>query len=98
MSEKFLNKLLIFSLIIFIFSISFLIYTIYFKTKPLSGIKINFSGINEVISLENYNYQIEITNNSNKKLFNTNLKIQLSEGAILKIIYNKKKFLFLLEI
>ncbi len=92
MSEKFLNKLLIFSLVIFIFSISFLIYTIYFKTKPLSGIKINFSGINEVISLEDYNYQIEITNNSNKKLFNTNLKIQLSEGAYSKDNLQQKEF------
>jgi hypothetical protein len=83
MKERVLNKVLIFSFLIFVFAISFFIYFVYFRPNPASGLKINFLGPNEVLSLENYNYQIEVFNGSNKKLTDVTLKISLPEGAFL---------------
>jgi hypothetical protein len=83
MKEKILNKILIFSLFLFIFAISFFIYFVYFKPKQVVGLKINFSGPNEVLSLENYNYQVEVINGSNKKLTDVTFKISLPDGAFL---------------
>jgi len=83
MKEKVLNKVLIFSFFIFVFAIGFFIYFVYFRPTPAVGLKINFLGPNEVLSLENYNYQIEIVNGSNKKLTDVTLKISLPDGAFL---------------
>jgi hypothetical protein len=83
MKERVLNKVLIFSFLIFVFAISFFIYFVYFRPTPAIGLKINFLGPNEVLSLENYNYQIEVFNGSNKKLTDVTLKISLPEGAFL---------------
>jgi hypothetical protein len=83
MKERVLNKVLFFSFLIFVFAIGFFIYFVYFRPSPAVGLKINFLGPNEVLSLENYNYQIEVVNGSNKKLTNVTLKISLPEGAFL---------------
>jgi hypothetical protein len=81
MKERFLNRVLIFSFLIFIFTIGFFIYFVYLRPSPAVGLKINLLGPNEVLSLEDYNYQIEVINNSNKKLTDVTLKISLPDGA-----------------
>ncbi len=86
-----LNKILILSIFLFIFSSGFLIYSLFFKPTPVKGLKINLIGANEVNSLENYNYQVEIINNSNQRLTDTNLKISLSNGAFF-VDRNEKEF------
>jgi len=83
MKEKTLNKILIFSFIFFILTISFFIYLIYFRPTPATGITIKFLGPTDVLPFENYNYQVEIVNNSNKKITDIVLKTVLSEGAFL---------------
>ncbi|GIW67159.1 MAG: hypothetical protein KatS3mg096_027 [Candidatus Parcubacteria bacterium] len=83
MKEKFLNRILIFSFILFVLSIVFFVYFIYFRPTPASDLKIGLTGPNEVLSLENYDYKIEIVNGSNKKLTDVTLKISLSDGAFL---------------
>ncbi len=83
MKDRILNRVLIFSFFIFVFAIGFFIYFVYFRPSPAVGLKINFFGPNEVLSLENYNYQIEVINGSNKKLTDVTLKISLPEGAFL---------------
>jgi hypothetical protein len=81
MKERVLNRVLIFSFLIFVFAIGFFIYFVYFRPSPAAGLKINFLGPNEVSSLENYSYQIEVINGSNKKLTDVTLRISLPEGA-----------------
>jgi len=81
MKERVLNRVLIFSFLIFVFAIGFFIYFVYFRPTPAVGLRINFLGPNEVLSLENYSYQIEVINGSNKKLNGVTLKISLPEGA-----------------
>jgi hypothetical protein len=81
MKEGILNRILVFSFLIFVFTIGFFIYFVYFRLSPAAGLKINFLGPNEVLSLENYSYQIEVINGSNKKLTDVTLKISLPEGA-----------------
>ena len=81
MKGKILNKILGFSFLVFIFTIGFFIYFIFFRPTPAAGLNINFFGPNEVLSLENYNYQVEVVNGSNKKLTDVTLKIFLPEGA-----------------
>jgi len=83
MKEKVLNKFLIFSFLFFIFALVFFIYIFYFRLTPAAGLRINFVGPNEALSLENYNYQIEVVNGSNKKLTDVALKISLPDGAFL---------------
>jgi hypothetical protein len=81
MKEKVLNKILVFSFLFFIFAFLFFIYFFYFRQAPTAGLKINLIGPNEVLSLENYNYQIEVINSSNKKLTDMTLKVALPDGA-----------------
>ena len=82
MNKSFLNILLVISVIIFIIAVFFYLY--FNKKQPEEesiGIKINFIGPNEVNSLENYSYKIEIENDSNKVIESVVLKIGLSDGA-----------------
>jgi len=84
MKDKLLNKILILSLIIFLGAIAFFIYFVYFRPVPAEGLKIGFSGPNEVLALENYDYQVLVENGSNKKLTDVVLKISLTDGAFFK--------------
>ena len=83
MREKTLNKILISSFLFFILALGFFIYFIYFRPIPATGIEIKLLGPTEVLSLENYSYQVEIVNGSNKKLTDIILKIALPEGVFL---------------
>jgi len=84
MKDKLLNKILILSLVIFLGAIAFFIYFVYFRPVPAEGLKIGFSGPNEVLALENYDYRVLVENGSNKKLTDVVLKISLPDGAFFK--------------
>jgi len=98
MKDKLLNKILIFSVVIFVIAIFLFIYFAYFKPTPAEGLKINFIGPNEVSALENYNYKVFIENGSNKKLTDVILKISLTEGAFFQNKTEKEMSLSLGEL
>ncbi len=81
MKEKILNNILLFSGVIFIFALISFIYFFYLKPKPIIGLKINLIGPEEVLALEDYDYQIKIENDSNQLLRDVILKISLSNGV-----------------
>ncbi len=80
MREKLLNRLLLISTIVFVFAVLVFVYFYYLKPKPLAGLKIFLKGPEEVLALEDYDYQIQVENGSNQKLKNVSLKISLSQG------------------
>ncbi len=84
------NWLFYTSVFIFISSLGIFIYNFYFKNTGLSDLKINLIGPNEVDSLKKYSYTLEIKNNSNKILTNTNLKISVSDGIFIEDLLDQK--------
>lgn len=79
--EKFLNKLLVIAFLLFLILLGILIYFFYFKTTPLKNLKIQIQGPAEVSSLEPVKYRILITNETQTKMTDTSLKINLSSGG-----------------
>jgi hypothetical protein len=89
-----LNKILFGVILIFFVTLAIFIYTVYFQPMPALGLKTNLIGPNEVVPLENYDYQIRVENYSNKNLTDVNLRIILSEGIFWNKSNQTKEFSF----
>jgi len=99
MFERLTKKILKLSFLFFIIAISLFIYFVFLRSSPIESLRINLKGPNEVLTLETYDYQIEIINNSNKKLTDASIKIVLSSGTFMEDNIQKKEIsLFLGDI
>ena len=99
MFERLTKKILKLSFLFFIIAISLFIYFVFLRSSPIESLRINLKGPNEVLPLETYDYQIEIINNSNKKLTDASIKIVLSSGTFMEDNIQKKEIsLFLGDI
>lgn len=96
--ERWLDKILIFSILLFLILLGVLIYFIYFKPQPLRGLTIELNGAKEVFPLDINKYQVMITNKSNVKITNTSLKISLSNGAWFNQNQSKELSIFIGDI
>lgn len=79
--KKNIKKVFVAIFLLFLISASAFIYIFYYRAVYVRGVNLNILGVEEVNSLDEYEYAIKIENNSNYQLVDSKLEINLEKGV-----------------